>query len=46
MKTLLRWDTKGFLPSTPITPFPFKDVVSAHKAIESGRSVGKLALVV
>ena len=46
METLLRWDTKGFLPSMPITPFPFKDVVSAHKAIESGRSVGKLALAV
>jgi NADPH:quinone reductase-like Zn-dependent oxidoreductase len=45
MKTLIRWDTEGLIPSMPITPFPFEDVVSAHQAIESGRSVGKLVLV-
>jgi NADPH:quinone reductase-like Zn-dependent oxidoreductase len=46
METLLSWDTEGPLPLAPITTFPFEDVVSAHKAIESGRSVGKLVLVV
>jgi NADPH:quinone reductase-like Zn-dependent oxidoreductase len=46
METLIRWDTEGLLPLAPITTFPFEDVVSAHKAIESGRSVGKLVLVV
>jgi NADPH:quinone reductase-like Zn-dependent oxidoreductase len=46
MEILLRWDAQGLLPSIPITPFPFEDVVSAHKAIESGVSEGKLVLVV
>jgi NADPH:quinone reductase-like Zn-dependent oxidoreductase len=46
MQTLLSYDTEGQLPLAPITTFPFEDVVSAHKAIESGRSVGKLVLVV
>jgi NADPH:quinone reductase-like Zn-dependent oxidoreductase len=46
METLLRWDTEDPMPPAPITTFPFEDVVKAHKAIESGRSVGKLVLVV
>ena len=46
METLLSWDKEGQLPLAPITTFPFQDVVVAHKAIESGRSVGKLVLVV
>jgi NADPH:quinone reductase-like Zn-dependent oxidoreductase len=46
METLLMWGGEGRLPLAPITTFPFEDVVSAHKAIESGRSVGKLVLVV
>ena len=46
MQSLLIYDTEGQLPLAPITTFPFEDVVSAHKAIESGRSVGKLVLVV
>jgi NADPH:quinone reductase-like Zn-dependent oxidoreductase len=46
METLLSWTTEGQLPLAPITAFPFQDVVSAHKAMESGRSVGKLVLVV
>ena len=46
MDILLRWDSEGKIPDMPITTFPFEDVVSAHKAIESGRSVGKLALLV
>jgi len=46
MDALLRWYADGLLPIAPITTFAFEDVVSAHKAIESGRSVGKLVLVV
>jgi NADPH:quinone reductase-like Zn-dependent oxidoreductase len=46
METLLCWDMEGHLPLAPITTFPFQNVVSAHKAMESGRSVGKLVLVV
>jgi NADPH:quinone reductase-like Zn-dependent oxidoreductase len=46
METLLRWDAQEPLPLTPITSFSFEDVVSSHEAIESGRSIGKLALVV
>lgn len=46
MQTLLIYDTEGQLPLAPITTFPFEDVVSAHKAIESGTSLGKLVLVV
>jgi NADPH:quinone reductase-like Zn-dependent oxidoreductase len=46
METLLSWESEGPLPSTPITTFPFEDVVSAHQAIESGRSIGKLVLVI
>jgi NADPH:quinone reductase-like Zn-dependent oxidoreductase len=46
METLLRWDAEGLLPSMPITTFPFEDVVSAHQAIESGKSIGKLVLAV
>ncbi len=46
MDTLLRWESEGQLPPMPITSFPFEDVVRAHKTIESGKSVGKLVLVV
>jgi NADPH:quinone reductase-like Zn-dependent oxidoreductase len=46
MEALLSWDAEGLLPPMPITTFPFEDVVSAHQTIESGRSVGKLVLVV
>ena len=46
MNTLLEWDSEGFIPPMPVTTFAFEDVVSAHKAIESGNSVGKLVLMV
>jgi NADPH:quinone reductase-like Zn-dependent oxidoreductase len=46
MDALLRWESEAKLPPMPITTFPFEDVVKAHKAIESGKSVGKLVLVV
>jgi len=46
MADLLKWDSEGLIPSMPVTTFPFEDVVSAHRAIESGKSVGKLVLVI
>jgi len=46
MAHLLRWDSEGVIPPMPATAFPFQDVVKAHKAIESGKSVGKLVLEV
>ncbi len=46
METLLSSDAEELIPPMPITTFPFQDVGSAHQAIESGRSVGKLVLVV
>ena len=46
MTGLLKWDSEGLIPPIPVTTFPFKDVVSAHQAIESGNSVGKLVLVI
>jgi NADPH:quinone reductase-like Zn-dependent oxidoreductase len=46
MDILLRWDSEGKIPDMPITTFPFEDVVSAHKYMESGKSVGKLVLVI
>ncbi len=44
MTDLLKWDSEGLLPSIPTTTFPFGNVVSAHRAIESGKSIGKLVL--
>jgi len=46
MARLLLWDSKALFPAMPVTAFPFSDVVEAHKAIESGNTVGKLVLVV
>ena len=46
MDTLLKWDSEGLIPPMPITAFAFEDVVEAHRAMESGNSVGKLVLVV
>jgi alcohol dehydrogenase len=46
MANLLKWDSEGLIPPMPVTTFPFEDVVSAHQAIESGNSIGKLVLVI
>jgi NADPH:quinone reductase-like Zn-dependent oxidoreductase len=46
MAMLLKWDSRGKIPPMPIRPFAFEDVAGAHKAIESGNTVGKLVLVV
>jgi NADPH:quinone reductase-like Zn-dependent oxidoreductase len=46
MKGLLRLDTEGLLPDIPVKAYPFNEVLTAHKEIESGKSIGKLALIV
>ncbi len=46
MDTLLAWDEEGRLPPMPITSFPFEEVDMAHRAMESGQTVGKLILEV
>ncbi len=46
MDQLLSWDAKVLIPPMPVRVFPFEAVSLAHQAIESGRSVGKLALVI
>ncbi|MBC8420407.1 MAG: medium chain dehydrogenase/reductase family protein [Proteobacteria bacterium] len=46
MDTLLKWDSAGLIPSMPVRSFSFEDVANAHQAIESGKSVGKLVLMV
>jgi NADPH:quinone reductase-like Zn-dependent oxidoreductase len=44
MKELLGWNRSGLLPAMPITTFDFEDVADAHRALESGKTVGKLVL--
>jgi len=45
MAKLLAWVDEGKLVSPPITTFRLENVADAHRAIESGKTVGKLALV-
>ena len=44
MEQLLEWLRQGRIAPPPITTFPFEAVAEAHRAIESGDSVGKLIL--
>lgn len=46
MNSLLKRDAGGFLPVMPTTTFPFEDAAKAHQALASGKTVGKLVLVV
>ncbi len=46
MNRILKWDSKGFLPDMPVTTYCFEDVVLAHQTMESGKIIGKLALLV
>jgi NADPH:quinone reductase-like Zn-dependent oxidoreductase len=41
---LLAWIESGELVAPPISLFPFERVADAHRAIESGNTVGKLVL--
>ena len=45
MECILPWAESGVLRPPPITTFPLADAAAAHRAIESGRTVGKLVLV-
>ncbi|MFI5362460.1 MAG: zinc-binding dehydrogenase [Elusimicrobiota bacterium] len=41
---IARWARSGELRKPPITSFPFEKVADAHRALESGETVGKLVL--
>ena len=45
MDDMLRWIAEGRIQPPATRCFPLKDAAEAHKAIESGQSVGKLILV-
>jgi NADPH:quinone reductase-like Zn-dependent oxidoreductase len=44
MDQLLRWMSEGKICMPPVTTFAFEDVADAHRALESGQTVGKLVL--
>lgn len=46
MSDLLAWVAAGELVMPAVRTFAMEDVASAHRALESGKTVGKLALVV
>jgi NADPH:quinone reductase-like Zn-dependent oxidoreductase len=45
MTELMAWVAAGRLRSLPTTTYPFERVAEAHRALESGRTTGKLVLV-
>jgi NADPH:quinone reductase-like Zn-dependent oxidoreductase len=45
MEKLLAWVDEGKIVSPRVTAFPLADVAEAHRALESGKTVGKLVLV-
>ncbi len=46
MTRLLEWLEAGRVVAPPVTLFPFDQVAGAHRAIESGETVGKLVLTI
>ncbi|MFQ5525440.1 MAG: medium chain dehydrogenase/reductase family protein [Thermoanaerobaculia bacterium] len=46
MEHLLEWLEEGRIEPPPVTPYPLERVAEAHRAIESGQSVGKLVLTI
>jgi len=44
MARLLAWVEQGRLVAPPVTRYPLAQVADAHRALESGRTVGKLVL--
>ena len=42
---LFSWVADGSLKVAKVTEFPMKDVAAAHRALESGSTVGKLVLL-
>jgi NADPH:quinone reductase-like Zn-dependent oxidoreductase len=45
MDELMAWVMDGHLLPLPVEEYPFERVGEAHRALESGRTVGKLALM-
>lgn len=46
MADLFTWLEEGKITPPPVASYAFEDVARAHEALESGRTVGKLALLV
>ena len=46
MGRILGWLGEGRITAPTITTYPFEQVAEAHRALESGRTVGKLVLTV
>ena len=44
LKELCEWVEAGRIKAPPIQTYPFKKVADAHRALESGQTVGKLVL--
>jgi len=44
MRDLLRWVEDGKIKAPALQSFPFENVAEAHRALESGATVGKLIL--
>ena len=44
MQDLLKWVEEGKIKAPPVQEFPFEKVADAHRALESGTTVGKLIL--
>jgi NADPH:quinone reductase-like Zn-dependent oxidoreductase len=45
MNELLGWLEAGKIRPLPVTEYPFESVALAHRALESGETTGKLALI-
>ncbi len=44
MQDLLKWVEEGKIKAPVVQSYPFEKVVDAHRALESGTTVGKLIL--
>jgi NADPH:quinone reductase-like Zn-dependent oxidoreductase len=44
MQNLIKWVEEGKIKAPAVQPFPFEKVADAHRALESGATVGKLIL--
>jgi len=44
MQALIKWVEEGKIKAPAVQPFPFEKVADAHRALESGATVGKLIL--
>jgi NADPH:quinone reductase-like Zn-dependent oxidoreductase len=44
MENLMKWVAEGKIKAPPLQIYPFEKVAEAHRALESGKTVGKLIL--